>query len=101
MMDARVREETMVDLRRGGVMLPGGIAGFLLLHFPLPFIVLYCMVLIVRQFFLGLYFFFYLMLWRSICLYNSYLLLEKRTRGVQHINFEDNSCINALYPRRS
>jgi len=100
-MDARVSEEAMVDLRHGDVMLPGGIAGFLLLHFPLPFIVLYGLVLIVRQFFLGLYFFFYHMLWRNICLYNSYLLLEKRTRGVQYINFKDNSCINALYTRRS
>ncbi len=36
--------------------LPGGIAGFLLLHFPLLFIVLYGLVLIERQTFLGLIF---------------------------------------------
>ncbi len=40
--------------------LPGGIAGFLLLHFPLLFIVLYGLVLIERQSFLGLIFSFIL-----------------------------------------
>jgi len=40
--------------------LPGGIAGFLLLHFPLLFIVLYGLVLIERQIFLGLIFSFIL-----------------------------------------
>jgi len=40
--------------------LPGGIAGFLLLHFPLLFIVLYGLVLIERQTFLGLIFSFIL-----------------------------------------
>ena len=36
--------------------LPGGITGFLLLHFPLLFFVLYGLVLIVRQSFWGLIF---------------------------------------------
>jgi len=36
--------------------LPGGITGFLLIHFPLLFIVLYGMVLIARQSFAGYYF---------------------------------------------
>ena len=40
--------------------LPGGIAGFLLLHFPLLFIVLYGLVLIVRHSFLGFIFSFIL-----------------------------------------
>jgi len=40
--------------------LPGGIAGFLLLHFPLLFIVLYGLILIERQSFLGLIFSFVL-----------------------------------------
>ena len=40
--------------------LPGGIAGFLLLHFPLLFIVLYGLVLIVRHSFLGFVFSFIL-----------------------------------------
>ena len=33
--------------------LPGGVTGFLLLHFPLLFIILYGLVLIVRQSFFG------------------------------------------------
>jgi hypothetical protein len=36
--------------------LPGGVTGFLLLHLPLLFIVLYGLVSIVRQSFLGLFF---------------------------------------------
>ena len=40
--------------------LPGGIDGFLLLHFPLLFIILYGLVLIVRQSFLGFIFSFIL-----------------------------------------
>ena len=42
--------------------LPGGITGFLLLHFPLIFIVLYGLVLIARQSSLGLVFSFVLSL---------------------------------------
>jgi len=36
--------------------LPGGIAGFLLLHFPLLFVVLYGLVLVVKHSFLGFIF---------------------------------------------
>jgi hypothetical protein len=59
--------------------LPGGIAGFLLLHFPLLFIVLYGLVLIVRQSFLGFVFSF-ILCFGGICAFVIHTYFLKKGR---------------------
>jgi len=44
----------------------------------------------------GLYFFHYPVLGRDLCICNSYLFLETRTKGIRQTTFQANSCINSV-----